>query len=393
MPRLGARLAFSVAAMCVPTLVVAALCVLFLVRDVPKIVREEKERVAANSEKAAKEMRSAPEKADVVWVRGKGVVSGVPDAGASYPADMSWKDWRPESGTKRRDMWGWRPAEGGGRVVWVRGLGKADGTVYLRKVDIEARDWAFTFYLFVPLFLFVLFVATFVGARYFVEYAKARDDFMKATAHDLATPLVAMRNLIGFDDGETRNLNERLIRIVGNVKDFLLLGGRRKPPERAPFDLVAAYREAYALFREDYRDLFGGEDVELDLSAFGEEGARPKALGDETMAVQILWNLLGNDLKYAAPFGRVKVAFSLEGGFAKVEFVDEGKGMTRGEMARAFDRYYRAKTILVSGKGGFGIGLCTSREFAEAMGGTLSVRANSPTGCIFTLRLPSAARQ
>ena len=66
--------------------------------------------------------------------------------------------------------------------------------------------------------------------------------------------------------------------------------------------------------------------------------------------------------------------------------------MTPRQMRRAFDRYYRAKTVLESGKGGFGIGLCTSREFARAMGGDLSVRANSPHGCVFTLSLPSAPR-
>ena len=41
-----------------------------------------------------------------------------------------------------------------------------------------------------------------------------------------------------------------------------------------------------------------------------------------------------------------------------------------------------------SGKGGFGIGLCTAREFARAMGGDLTVRPNDPKGCVFTLSLP-----
>ena len=57
-------------------------------------------------------------------------------------------------------------------------------------------------------------------------------------------------------------------------------------------------------------------------------------------------------------------------------------------MRKAFDRYYRARTALTSGKGGFGIGLCTARAFARAMGGDLSVRANRPKGCVFTLKLP-----
>ena len=64
--------------------------------------------------------------------------------------------------------------------------------------------------------------------------------------------------------------------------------------------------------------------------------------------------------------------------------------MTPRQMRRAFDRYYRARTALESGKGGFGIGLCTAREFARAMGGDLALRPNVPRGCVFTLTLPAA---
>ena len=105
--------------------------------------------------------------------------------------------------------------------------------------------------------------------------------------------------------------------------------------------------------------------------------------------MQILWNLFGNDLKYAAPYGKVSVRFAQEGKFVKVEFVDEGQGMMPRQMKKAFDRYYRAKTVLESGKGGFGIGLCTAREFARQMCGDLTVRANTPKGCVFTLALPA----
>ena len=114
---------------------------------------------------------------------------------------------------------------------------------------------------------------------------------------------------------------------------------------------------------------------------------------DETMTVQILWNLFGNDLKYAAPYGNVSVVLSSGGGMVRASFVDEGQGMTRSQMKRAFDRYYRAKTVLESGKGGFGIGLCTAREFALAMGGDLVVDGNAPKGCVFTLSLPAWPRR
>ena len=379
------RLVRSAVCLSLPTLAVVALGVRFLVVEVPKIVRDERARVSSETERAAKAMRSDRASADFVWERGKGVVRGAAKCGV-YPADMSWKDWRPESGTKRRDMWGgWRVD--GGRLVWARGVTKQDSDViYARVADIDERDYAFMFYVFGVSFLLVLVGITCVGVKCFVDYVNARDDFMAATAHDLTTPLVAMRYMIGRDDESAKTLNERMLRLVGNIKDFMRLGGKRAKPEPRPFDMVKAYEEAYSLFREDFRDAFDGDDVELDLKELG--SPRPMALGDETLVVQIFWNLLGNDLKYAAPFGRVRAMFSADGDMVRAELIDEGKGMSEKEMAKAFDRYYRAKTVLESGKGGFGIGLCTAKEFAESMGGSLSVRANSPRGCIFTLALP-----
>ena len=393
------RLVRSVVALSLPTFVVVILGVRFLVVDVPEIVRDEKARVLSSTEHAAKAMREEPLLADFVWERGRGIIRGTAQFG-DYPADMSWKDWNPESGTKRRDMWGWRALDGG-RLVWARGVGEKDGeTVYVRWTEIEERDYAFMFYLFGPMFLLVLVSITFLGARFFVDYVRSRDDFLAATAHDLTTPLVGMRYSIGRNDEEAKVLNERMIRLVTNIKDFLRLGGKRPKPQRDEVDLVKCYEEAYALFREDVRDVTDGSDIPV---AMGTDPTKPLknslfagpvpnfvAVGDETLVVQILWNLIGNDLKYALPFGPVRVRFYREGGFACVEFADEGKGMSRSEMARAFDRYYRAKTVLESGKGGFGIGLCTAREFARAMGGDLAVRANEPKGCVFTLSLPAA---
>ena len=175
--------------------------------------------------------------------------------------------------------------------------------------------------------------------------------------------------------------------IVNNIKDFLRLGGRRRDPQPARVDLVALCREAYGLFAADYEDAASGP-VAFDVSRL--RGAALEVFADETMTLQILWNLFGNDLKYAAPYGPVAVRFGRVADRAVLAFVDEGQGMTETQRRRAFDRYYRAKTVLQTGKGGFGIGLCTAREFARAMGGDLVVAANMPRGCVFTLTLPAA---
>ena len=370
-----------------PTLVVVGVGCYFLASQVPSIVKNEQLRVRSVYRLSADELRTSPETGFPV-IRGKGqfwtkdmklrpgywgtvptgsefkTLGTVPKTQGTVPENVGTVPG--ESGKKAgidpENVW---TVPNGMMLVWYEG---SKGNCVAKFVKSEKEyDYFRIFWLGVPLFLFVLCGMTFIGIRYFVEYIKARDDFLAATAHDLTTPLVGMRMSIGRSDADAKALNERLIRIVENIKDFMRLGGKRREPEISEFDIIKAYNEAYALFREDYRDLFDGEDVPVEVMGTVPEnvgtvpenvGTDPENVGtvpqkagtvpggrvlkvraDETMTVQMLWNLLGNDLKYAAPYGSVRVRFFVEGKFVKAEFVDEGQGMTPRQMRRAFDRY------------------------------------------------------
>ena len=358
------RLFWNGMLLCLPALVIVAGISYLLYDKVPQIAANEHRRVVAEYRLVAEDIknREIPEEKIIAETAA-----------------------RPKTARKMKPgRWDFEPC-GDRQLVWYAARGKSRAVIV---PTIEEFDYATLLYALGILFMVLFSGITAFGVRYFWMFARERDDFLAATAHDLSTPLVGMRYAIARDSADAAVLNERMLRIVENIKDFLRLGGKRRRPERTMVDLEKAYGEAYSLFREDYRDLFDGKDVEISY-----DGGAPGdfcALADSTMTVQILWNLLGNDLKYAAPYGTVSVRFSRGGGRVRVELADEGQGMTPRQMKKAFDRYYRSRTVLESGKGGFGIGLCTAREFACAMGGTLSVKANSPKGCVFALELPSA---
>lgn len=379
----------SVVCLCLPTFVALVMGAYFFVTDYPEIKREESNRYFAELESFAEQLESS-DKLEFVWQRDVGVIRGDKSWENEFPPDSTWKSWKPVDGTKKKEMWGWRDTSQG-RLVWRRSTGKDNSLVFAAISDIEKSGVSDTILVLGFFVVFGLIFTTFVGVKFFVDYIRTRDDFMAATAHDLTTPLVAMRYMIGKNDAEALTLCERMTRLVVNIKDFLRLGGKRPKAGIEKFDLVKAYEEAYSLFRDDYRDVFDGRDVPFRRGEGVPREGPIFVTGDETMAVQIIWNLLGNDLKYAAPHGKVEVIVDAEDDFVEVRFADEGQGMTSKEMRRAFDRYYRAKTVLVSGKGGFGIGLPTAKEFAEAMGGGLSVKANRPRGCVFTLVLKRAS--
>ena len=348
--------------LCLPAAVIIAGGSYFLYDKVPEIVHNEHRRAVAEYRLVAEDLKNGEIPAERVFTE-----------------DVK----RPKSARKMKPgRWDYEECEGG-RLVWYA---EGEKSVATKVAAVEEFDYGTLMYAAGVFFMLLFAGITVFGVRYFWMFVRERDDFLAASAHDLATPLIGMRYAIGRSDEDARVLNERMIRLVENIREFLKLGGRRRPPVIEPVDLKAAYEEAYSLFREDYRDLFDGGDVETVFA--GEGPFIVKA--DSTMLVQILWNLLGNDLKYAAPYGRVRAVFSRGGGMVRMELADEGQGMTKRQRKKAFDRYYRSRTVLESGKGGFGIGLCTAREFAVAMKGTLTVKSNSPQGCVFTLELPAA---
>lgn len=346
-----------------PAMLLIGAWAFYLFAVMPSHVKSQQTRIGKEYRRLAAEFMANPERATYVGGRIKG--------------------WRKVSDIDGRP-WG-HVHSNGVSYVWFQSAPKE-----WRMVEVMSQEsfpYELVFYWGGGIVALVLVMLSSFAVWCLIMSVRERDDFLAATAHDLTTPLVGMRMVIGRDDAEARVLNERMLRLVANIKDYLRMGGRRASPKLEAFDLRDAYAEAYALFAADYRDLFDGKDVNVDASRLS--GAMVKA--DRTLVVQILWNILGNDLKYAAPHGSVRVEMFAEGSMVICEFVDEGPGMTPRQMRKAFNRYYRAKTAMQSGKGGFGIGLCTAREFARSMGGDLKVSGNYPRGCVFRLSLRKAS--
>ena len=360
----GGRLFWHSVLISLPAFAFTGLAVYFLFDKAPKLVAQQRRDENAAYRRVAAELLERPDEAEFSGFREKG-----------------WRRQSSKVSQKRGGgpvAWG-HVRRGDKELVWI-GNGKY---VFGREVEpVDAIDLENLFRVGVPTAAALVLLLTAMCLRFFIRYATDRDDFVAATVHDLTTPLVALRRTIGRDYEESARVLERLERIIGNLKAFLRAGGRRAAPAMEVFDMGEAYDFAYSMYREDFRDLFDGEDVEVvrrgDL----------RVVADRRMTEQAIWNLLGNALKYAAPYGRVCVRIFREGGFVRLDVADEGKGLSPREMRRVFDRYYRAKGAVASGAGGFGVGLCISREALRGMGGDLTVRANVPHGCVFGLILP-----
>ena len=340
----------------VPAVASAAIGVYFLCQESPKIISARKAAVTREYREFAE--RLADGSLTAQWRR---------------PRE---KGWRQVSKLDHRYPWGYVVKEGG-LDVWLQREGETCGVTVPEIVD----DTALWLYGGTISALALMLAMTALGIYLLYRYGKDREEFLHATVHDFRSPLVGLRSAIRRRPEAAERLVEHLLRMVRNAQDFFAVRGRRGAPRREEFDLAAAVRDSYALFEKDFAEDESGP------VAF-EMPERFPITADETMTRQILWNLFGNAVKYAAPYGPVAVRLASRGGLAVLEFADQGLGMTPRQMRLAFRRYYRAHTIEQCGRGGSGIGLATSLESARRMGGDLTVAPNRPKGCIFTLSLP-----
>ncbi|WP_150290417.1 XrtA/PEP-CTERM system histidine kinase PrsK [Sphingobium estronivorans] len=114
-------------------------------------------------------------------------------------------------------------------------------------------------------------------------------------------------------------------------------------------------------------------------------GEAPLVLADPARVEQILIHLLQNAIDASASDRPVELRLSTDGTVARLDMIDQGRGMTA-----EFIRRELFKPFSSSKAGGFGIGAFEARALAQAMGGRIDVESKPGVGSRFTLSLPLA---
>ena len=109
--------------------------------------------------------------------------------------------------------------------------------------------------------------------------------------------------------------------------------------------------------------------------------------GNPDRLAQVLTNIVGNAIQYTES-GRVDVAATATADRVIVTVTDTGRGLSRDDLAKVFDRFYRTDEHYADGTG---VGLTIAQQIVWAHGGTLSAESPGPgRGTTFTLALPAA---
>lgn len=127
------------------------------------------------------------------------------------------------------------------------------------------------------------------------------------------------------------------------------------------------------------------EPKKLSFSLIQEGDIPHQILIDDTRLRQILWNLIGNAVKFTQQGGvTVKVWYENQKLYFSVR--DTGIGISPEEQAKIFAMYYQVKQQNYSATG-TGIGLAVSQRLAKAMGGDITVESEANKGSCFTISI------
>jgi two-component system CheB/CheR fusion protein len=215
------------------------------------------------------------------------------------------------------------------------------------------------------------------------DAARAREEFLAIAAHELRTPISALRLQVeqlartGGGPPEStarlRRTTDRLARLVDTLLDATRVAERGVTLDPEPLDLAAVVREA--------AERLAAPGQELRVSAPSEVAGR----WDRATIEQALDNLLANAAKFGG--GRpIALDLTTGGGWARLQVEDHGIGIQPADVSRIFGRFERAVTSRHFG--GFGVGLWLARRNVEAHGGRVTVESEPGAWTRFTILLP-----
>ncbi|MHB8575428.1 MAG: sensor histidine kinase, partial [Dehalococcoidia bacterium] len=217
---------------------------------------------------------------------------------------------------------------------------------------------------------------------------RQRDDFLASIAHDLRSPLTAIRGSAQLalrwaqrdlppEAPLLRSLSNidaaagRLNRMLATLLDSARLARGGLVLQRSPTDLIALVDEVVEHHRH-----------ESPRHQFVLEAPAAPLLGDWDAALleRAIENLVGNAVKYSPAGGRVTVICTDEGGAVGLTVRDQGVGISEEAIPYIFNQFYRAKIEGFGEIEGNGLGLFAVRGIVVGHGGEIDVVSTEGEG-------------
>lgn len=232
-----------------------------------------------------------------------------------------------------------------------------------------------------------------------VELDRLKSEFVSTVSHELRTPMTSIKGYVDLmlmgaagkmSEAQTRYLQviknnaERLHMLVNDLLDISRIETGKTALDLRPVDISQVIDQVVV------GHLYGRiqhEGKQITVHTDTPDGL-PLVNVDHARITQVLTNLLDNAFNYTPAHGEIRVTARENGRYVFVSVSDTGIGISKEDISRIFDRFYRAEHEMVQKIPGTGLGLAIVRSLVEMHNGQLLVHSQPGIGSTFTFNLP-----
>lgn len=222
-----------------------------------------------------------------------------------------------------------------------------------------------------------------------------RKEFVANVSHELRTPLTTVKSY-------TETLMEGAVEDKEIAMDFL--GIIDSEADRMAF-LV---RDLLQLTRFDNKQVHL-DITEIEMNEFLQATVRQNKIhaeakqqelsftpyphmvvifGDKDRVGQVVNNIVTNAIKYSLNQAKIRIYITEDAQYYKISVQDTGMGISREDLPRIFERFYRVDKARSRAMGGTGLGLAIAKEIMESHGGKLTAESEYGKGTTMTMWFP-----
>ncbi|MCS4302425.1 PAS domain-containing hybrid sensor histidine kinase/response regulator [Chryseobacterium sp. BIGb0232] len=230
-----------------------------------------------------------------------------------------------------------------------------------------------------------------------LEASKAKEVFLANMSHEIRTPLNAilgfLRELKRLELTDTQkqfvensfNASEHLLSIINNILDISKIESGEMTLDNHSFSLSESVQKVITILDPK------AKQKKLKLEAQFPEDLCPELKGDSLKIEQILFNIVGNSLKFTDK-GQISITCKVLKDFKNYQHIsicikDTGIGMTEDYIKDIFKKFNQEDSSVSRKYGGTGLGMAITKQLIGLMKGEIQIRSEKNVGTEITIFL------